>query len=888
MRPFPHRTLPPITAQLALLVLYGLAAHPAAAQGNSTSVTLSASPNPSTTGSYTVSGSLSGARPASFTSYRLRDLGSTGPILYHAISNPAAFSFAISDRAVGTYTYRAQRCFYTPGSSAAPRCENLGGALNVRVVAPNAAPVADAGADASVEENNRATLNGSGSSDEDGDSLTYVWSQTSGTTVSLSSAAAASPTFTAPELVANESLVFSLTVNDGTVTSAADTVTVTVTADNDPPTADAGTDRTVDAGASVTLGGSGRDPEGQSLTYAWRQTSRTRVTLSGANTASASFTAPSAAATLTFSLTVSDGANTSAADAVSVTVRPPPNTPPVADAGTGSSVEEGHEARLDGSGSTDDDGDPLTYAWTQASGASVHLSGAATSSPSFTAPELLRNENLVFSLTVNDGKAGSAADTVTVTVVADNDAPAANAGADRTVDAGASVALSGSGRDPEGQSLTYAWRQTSGTRVTLSGANTASASFTAPSAAATLTFSFTVSDGANTSAADTVTVIVRPSPNTPPVAHAGADTSVEENNRAALNGSASSDADGDPLIYAWRQSSGTRVRLSGAATANASFAAPELLRNENLVFSLTVNDGKVNSAPDSVTVAVVADNDAPTANAGSDRTADAGDAVTLRGSGSDPEGQTLTFAWTQTSGASVTLRGANTARPSFTAPSSSVTLTFSLTVGDGVKSSAPDAVTITVRPPADRSPSFGSASIAAKSWTAGKAIAEFSAPAATGGDGALSYGAAGLPEGVQFRIDGDSRVFSGAPAKAGSGTATLAVRDSDGDIDTLSFSWTVAANAVPSFGTSTVPAQAWTAGKAIVPFTLPSATGGDGTLSYGASGLPAGIAVSPELTVSGTPGSTGGGTAALTARDADGVLSVGLVGHRFVGLSGHG
>ena len=870
MRPLSRRKLPPVAARIALLALGALAVSPSMAQSDTITVTLSASPNPSTTGSYTVSGSLAGARTASFTSYRLSEAGSSGPIVYYGIVDPASFSFPVSGKAVGSYTYRAQRCFYTPGSSAAPRCENLGSALTVRVVEPNTAPTANAGADASVAEGSQVTLDGSGSSDADDDSLTYAWTQTSGTTVTLSSATAQKPSFTAPELLANQNLVFSLTVNDGTVSSAADTVTVTVTADNDAPTANAGADQDVDAGASVTLSGSGSDPEGQSLSYAWSQTSGTNVTLSGANTASASFTAPNSSATLTFSLTVGDGVNTSSADTVTVTVRPPPNTPPVADAGSDSSVEENRRATLDGSGSSDADDDSLTYAWTQTSGAEVALSNATAVNPSFTAPELLANQNLVFSLTVHDGTVSSAADTVTVTVTADNDPPTAYAGADKAVDAGASVTLSGSGSDPEGQSLSYAWSQTSGTNVTLSGANTASASFTAPNSSATLTFSLTVGDGVNTSSADTVTVTVRPPPNTPPVADAGSDSSVEENRRATLDGSGSSDADDDSLTYAWTQTSGAEVALSNATAVNPSFTAPELLANQNLVFSLTVHDGTVSSAADTVTVTVTADNDPPTAYAGADKAVDAGASVTLSGSGSDPEGQSLSYAWTQSSGTSVSLSGATTASPSFTAPDSAATLTFSLTVSDGVNNSPADSVTVTVRPPVDRTPSFGSATIDSQSWTVGNEISELAAPVATGGDGSLTYGASGLPDGVRLMKNTAGHVFSGTPTAAGSGTAVLIVKDNDGDADALRFNWTAAADPTPDFGDSEVSDKSWTAGKAIATFTLPSATGGDAPVSYGASGLPKGVTVSPSLVVSGTPTETGMGTGILTARDADG------------------
>ena len=337
----------------------------------------------------------------------------------------------------------------------------------------NRPPVANAGADQTVDEGATVTLNGTGSSDPDDDTLSYAWTQTSGTSVTLTNAATAQPTFTAPEVTADTALVFTLTVSDGN-TSDTDTVTVTVedtTLPNRPPVANASADQMVDEGDPVTLDGTGSsDPEGHTLTYAWTQTSGTSVTLTNAATAQPTFTAPEVTAdtALVFTLTVSDG-NTSDTDTVTVTVEDTtlPNLPPVANAGPDQMVDEGDPVTLDGTGSSDPEGHTLTYAWTQDSETSVTLTNAATAQPTFTAPEVTADTPLEFTLTVSDGNT-SDRDTVTVTVSAPNRPPTANAGSDRTAAVGTTVRLNGNlSRDPDGDSLQYQWTQTSGPEVVL-------------------------------------------------------------------------------------------------------------------------------------------------------------------------------------------------------------------------------------------------------------------------------------------------------------------------------------------------------------------------------------------------------------------------------------
>ena len=101
-----------------------------------------------------------------------------------------------------------------------------------------------------------------------------------------------------------------------------------------------------------------------------------------------------------------------------------------------------------------------------------------------------------------------------------------------------------------------------------------------------------------------------------------------------------------------------------------------------------------------MTITVNADNDGPTVDAGPDQTVNEGDAVSLAGSGVDPEGESLTYTWVQTGGPSVTLDDPNSSTPSFAAPEglSNSDITFELQVSDGTNTSA-DTVTITVNRP---------------------------------------------------------------------------------------------------------------------------------------------------------------------------------------------
>lgn len=97
----------------------------------------------------------------------------------------------------------------------------------------NAAPTADAGSDVTASPNETVALDGTGSSDPDGDSLSYQWQQVEGPSVAIANVSTATPTFTAPDVNSSTTLGFELTVSDGNVTDTS-TVTVTVTPPLEP------------------------------------------------------------------------------------------------------------------------------------------------------------------------------------------------------------------------------------------------------------------------------------------------------------------------------------------------------------------------------------------------------------------------------------------------------------------------------------------------------------------------------------------------------------------------------------------------------------------------------------------------------------------------------
>ena len=177
-----------------------------------------------------------------------------------------------------------------------------------------------------------------------------------------------------------------------------------------------------------------------------------------------------------------------------------------------------------------------------------------------------------------------------------------------------------------------------------------------------------------------------------PEANAGPDLEAIEGGQVSLVGSGT-DSNGSIASYLWEQSSGTEVVLSGSETATATFVAPDV--NETLIFMLTVTDNDGNAWSDAVNVVIERlPNNPPEANAGSDQTVYVNSEITLRGSGSDTDGEVARFIWQQTAGVAVSLADNTSATTTFTTPNTPGRLTFMLTVVDDEGASTTDSVDI--------------------------------------------------------------------------------------------------------------------------------------------------------------------------------------------------
>ena len=510
------------------------------------------------------------------------------------------------------------------------------GTIHVVFAADNQAPVADAGANQSARVHDTMHLDGSGSSDGDGNALTFKWSLTSrptGSSATLTNDTAVNPTLL---IDASGTYVARLIVNDGTIDSQPDTVIISTV--NSPPTADAGTVQAVWIGDTVHLDGSGSgDADGDALSFSWSLISMPEG--STAKLLDVAAVKPTfkidISGTYTAQLIVNDGTTGSQPDTVVISTE---NSAPLADAGADQSVHMGETVHLDGSGSSDADGDGMTFKWSLTSrpaGSMTTLSDATSVDPTI---EIDVPGTYIAQLIVNDGMIAGQPDTVIITT--ENSPPAADAGANQAAALDHEVQLDGSGSsDADGDTLSFSWSLISlpaGSLATLTDATAVNPSFSID-IAGTYIAQLIVNDGTTVSHADTVSITTE---NSPPSADADADQTVSEGNVVTLSGLNSTDADDGIFGYQWEQTDGPVVNLTDANQAVMSFSAPNITTDrETLVFKLTVTDIGGLQAVDSCSVYVTKSG---SSDGDGDGAADNGGDLQQDGSGSvdtDSDGQ---------------------------------------------------------------------------------------------------------------------------------------------------------------------------------------------------------------------------------------------------------
>jgi hypothetical protein len=492
---------------------------------------------------------------------------------------------------------------------------------------------------------------------------------------------------------------FELAVTDNQNSVAKDTVQVTVTSTNTPPTANAGADQTITLPTSNgTLTGSGADPDGTITTYAWTKVS---------GPAGEAITTPAAATTTitglaqgtyVFRLTVTDNEGATGSDEVTITVVAPPNAPPTANAGLDQSITlPVNTVTLNGSG-TDTDGTITTYAWTKISGSAA---GTITTPTSATTTVTGLTQGVYqFELRVTDNGGAIDTDTVQVTVNPDpNVPPTASAGPDQTLLLPTNnTILNGTGTDTDGTIASYAWTKIAGPAAGVIGTPTSATTTITGLTQGVYQFELTVTDNNGATGKDTVQITVVNPLNVPPTVNAGLDQVITlPLSTVTLTGTAN-DTDGTITSYNWTKISGPTGGTITSPTVITTIVTG--LTQGIYIFRLTVIDSDGATASDDISITVnPAPNVAPTANAGVDQTITLPtNTTTLAGSGTDPDGTISTYAWTKVSGpAGGNISSPGAATTGITALTQGIYI-YRLTITDNSGATATDEITITVNP----------------------------------------------------------------------------------------------------------------------------------------------------------------------------------------------
>ncbi len=500
---------------------------------------------------------------------------------------------------------------------------------------------------------------------------------------------------------------FQYRLSDGQAASAIKTVTLTIVPVNDAPaTAPASEDR--EGSEDAILTGTllpGVDPDQDNLTFVLVGTpTNGAITLNPITGAYVFTPSANASGTASFQYAVSDGVLTSAPKTVTIAITP------VNDAPTASPLPEAYSGEEDGTvlgilrPGTDVDGDTLTYILVPESAQNGTVVLNPTTGSFLFTPAPGHSGPASFQYAVSDGFLISGPKTVALTIAGTNDRPAAGESPENR-EAAEDTVVTGTllqGSDPDGDPLTFQLVSNSAVNGTVTlNAQTGTYTFTpAPDFSGTASFQYVVSDGRLTSEPKTVNIEVLPV-NDAPVAATSPETNAGPEGQP-ISGTllTGSDADGDQLTFALVDGSpvnGTVVlnRETGAYTFTpvAGYSGPAS-------FQYVVRDSEEASAPKTVSLAISSVNTPPeTSPEPEDRSGfeDVPLTGTLR-QGSDADQDPLTFAFVDGSAVNGTVTiDATTGTYTFTPAANAFGIaSFQYVVSDGLATSEPKTVTLTL------------------------------------------------------------------------------------------------------------------------------------------------------------------------------------------------
>jgi len=455
-----------------------------------------------------------------------------------------------------------------------------------------------------------ATLDGSASSDADGQILSYIWDFGDGAT-------GEGQVVNYAWTEAGEFNVTLTVIDDSGTASALQTVSRVVRVDA-APMADAGPDQFVTASVVQFDGGASLDADGSVTSWEWSFGDGASAT---GRRVEHAYERPGVYEVAVVVRDDSGAPLNVNRDTMRVTV----NATPIADAGPPQVVAPGEEFVLSGRASLDPDGEIAEYRWRFPDGS--EKSGLRVAHALDT-PGLHR-----IGLTVLDNFRGGAAQDDSEVMITVNAPPVAVAGADMLIAPGDSVVFDArQSFDPDGRLVSYRWEfDDLGSPLE---APTVERAYVTPGVWSAQLIVTDDSGVANGNASDDVTIRV----NHAPQAEAGPAQTVERL-YVEFDGSGSSDADGDALIYRWDFGDGSAPAFGLRATH--VYPSPGVYP-----VTLRVDDGTGLANARAIDATKVKIRARPMADAGGNRDVCSGEPILFDASDSiDPDGGLLLYSW---------------------------------------------------------------------------------------------------------------------------------------------------------------------------------------------------------------------------------------------------